>query len=50
MTDYKCEKCDATLETFDEGGILVIPACKECARIENNAETVEPTLPEKKDF
>ena len=47
MTDYKCEKCGATLETFDEDGMLVIPPCKMCVRMENNTEIVEPALPEK---
>jgi len=46
MTDYKCEKCGEPLESFEDGGLLVIPACNECVRIENDAEKSEPALPE----
>ena len=47
MTDYTCEKCGEPLESFEEDGMLVIPACNECVRIENNAKEIDPALPEK---
>ena len=47
VTEYKCEQCGATLESFEEEGVLVIPACKVCVRTEKNAERVEPVLPGK---
>jgi uncharacterized Zn finger protein (UPF0148 family) len=49
MTDYTCEKCGEALESFEEDGMLVIPACNECVRMENNAENSEPALPEKEE-
>ena len=41
-TEYKCEKCGATLEPFEEDGMLVIPACKVCMKTteKNNEEKI----------
>jgi len=47
MTEYKCETCGATLEPFEEDGMLVIPACKMCVRTEKSIESVEPVSPGK---
>ena len=49
MTEYKCKKCGATLESFEEDGILVISPCSACVRTEKSVEKVEPALPEKGD-